>query len=53
MNRCLYDQWFDGESKNISNFVEGLFRLVAFADGTNKERIVKTWPEYFEGSQNI
>jgi hypothetical protein len=51
--KCLYDQWYEGEQKNLNNFTKKLFEAFMIADGTNRAKFIREWPEYFKGSQNI
>lgn len=53
MKKCLYDQWYDGEAKNLNKFTIELFKIIQYADGPNRLRIVQAWPEWFESSEYI
>ena len=51
--KCLYDQWCDGQQINLNNFTNKLFEAFQVADGINRSKFIKEWPEFFEGSENI
>lgn len=51
--KCLYDRWYDDEEKALNRFTVTLFAAFQYADGANKQKIIATWPEWFEGSVNI
>lgn len=51
--KCLFDQWYDGDIKNLNNFTVKLFEVFLIADGSNRQKFVTGWPEYFEGSKNL
>ncbi len=52
-NPCQYDLWVNGISNNLNNFQNQLFNLFQVADGTNKGKILRTWPELFIDSKEI
>ena len=51
--KCIYDQWFDGELPNPNGFTRAMIKLWEEADGINRGRMIKAFPEFFEGSENI
>lgn len=53
MEKCLYDQWMDGQILNLNTFTTLIFHAFQAADGTNKQKIIGQWPEWFKGSENI
>jgi len=53
MEKCLYDQWMDGELTNSNRFFLTMMDAYVFADGQNKAIIRNAWPEWFKDSRNI
>lgn len=52
-DKCLFDQWFDGDNRDVDRFTKQLFELFIIADGVNKDKIISTYPELFENIQSI
>lgn len=53
MNKCLFDQWYDGEAININNFTKQIFEAFIVADFGNREKIKNSWPEWFKNLQSF
>lgn len=51
--KCLYDQWMDGEAKNISRFQTILFQAMQCADGTNRNKLKNAFPDWFRDSEYL
>lgn len=51
--KCLYDQWMDGEAKNLNQFTLKIFQAIQCADGTNKAKIIAAWPDWFNKSEYL
>jgi hypothetical protein len=48
MNKCLFDQWYDGMGQG--NFITTLFNAFIYADANNRVRIICAFPEHFKNS---
>lgn len=53
MEKCIYDQWVDGDITSPSNFTHLLCRAFQVADGMNRSILIKAFPVFFAGSVNI
>lgn len=53
MDKCLFDRWMEGNEHSLNRFTQTLFQLFQYADGANRKKIIETWPQYFENSENI
>lgn len=43
-----YDQWINGEMRNPGAFQSTIFNAYAQADGSNRRKLVKAFPEWFD-----
>jgi len=53
MKKCLFDQWYDSEVKNLNNFTVKIFGAFLIADYENREIIKNAWPGWFENLQSF
>lgn len=53
MEKCLYDQWFDGQQPSLNTFTVLIFNALQAASGDNKAKLIKAWPEWFADSKYI
>jgi len=47
MGNTLFERWNDGEKLNLNAFTICLFKAFIEADGNNRGKMVKEWPEWF------
>lgn len=47
---CKFDLWYENGTDNISNFYKKLYDAFMCADGVNREKLAKGFPEEFAGS---
>lgn len=45
--KTLFEQWNDNEVSNLNEFTLCLFKSFIAADGNNRAKLKKAWPEWF------
>ncbi len=53
MPKYIFDQWYDGEATNLNNFTTKIFEAFVIADGANRSKLMKAFPEWFDGLQSF
>ena len=52
-NNSYFSKWFNKIISNLGSFDTGLFELFIKADGGNRERLIKAFPEHFLPKRDI